>query len=622
MRSVVAGLGSLLVALSAGTGAGEEAGAGAVGGAPEHPIAFDRGQFLLSESETPPPATAAWEPVRLTDLWRETRPGVQGRGWYRFEFTLATVAEQRWAVYLPGLASNAAVWVNGERVGDGGRMREPVSLNSNRPLLFGVSPRSLRVGTNRVDVALFAHRDSWDRLEPLLVGPHAVLAPRFERQAFWGDAVPRFASGLMIALLLLVGAIWLGSHRAPVYGAFLATAGFWTIASANYHVRDPPLPFHDWERLVNGSLLAAAVFAVILARRLVELRRDRLETALLGGTLLAGLALALVPVGSLQDTARLLQIAAVAAIAYGVVVVARHRLLLQRAELPIFLLGGVGFFAVAAHDLSIQLGSLGMEQPRLLPLGGPLLMITFAGCLTARFARASDWAERLNVELEERVRVRERELAESYRRMATYERHVARSTERSRLLREVHDGMGSKIVSSLALLEAGGGHRERIAEILRGSLDDMRLLIRSLEPGAGDLDTFLGTLRERLEARLEGAVHLDWCPGDLPEGASLSPEQAHHLARILDEAFANVLKHANARVVRISTGLETTRAGACAVVCVRDDGRWRERGQGGGRGLENMRERAAALGGALAIVARPDGTEVRIEIPLPSAARD
>lgn len=574
---------------------------------------------MLSESETPPRDSAAWTPVRLTDLWRESRPGVQGRGWYRFRFELAAPPAERWAVYLPGLASNAAVWVNGEPVGDGGRMREPVALNSNRPLLLPVSPRSLRAGENRVDVALFAYRDSWDRLEPLFAGPHRLLAARFRRQLFWDIDVPRFASGLVMALLLLVGAVWLGSHRAPLYGAFLATAGFWAVASLNYHLRELPLRFHDWERLVNFCLEASAISSVFLAHRLVDLRRPRLERALLVWGGLAGLALAALPQRLLQETAQGLHLAALGLVAYGCHTVARHRLLLQRAELPIFLAGAGGLLAIAAHDVSIQFGWLPMEQPRLLPLGGPLILMTFAGCLTARFARASDQAERLNAELEQRVRARESELASSYRRMADYERAHARSAERSRLLREVHDGMGSKIVSTLALLETGRADRQRIADTLRGSLDDMRLLIRSLEPGAGDLASFLGTLRERLEARLEGAVQLDWRPGDLPESASLSPEQAHHLARILDEAFANVLKHAKASAVCVTTALEASSCGRRAVVSVRDDGRWIPPGRESGQGLRNMRTRAQALGGDLEVVPGEAGTEVRVAIPLAAA---
>ncbi len=588
------------------------------------PVArFDAGRFLLSDALEPPPESAAWQPVTLTDLWRETRPGAGGRGWYRFEFDLDAVPDERWAVYLPGLASNAAAFVNGERVGDGGSMEPPVALNSNRPLLFSVSPRSLRTGTNRLDVALYAHVDSWDRLEPLWVGPASLLVPRYERQHFWHVDVARFATGLVLAMLLFIGAIWLGSRREPVYGWFLATAGFWSIASFNYHIRDLPLPFHDWERLVHFSLGAAAASGLMLAMRLVGLERPRIERAVLAGVALFGVALVVTPIGSIQQMVRVVHIGALALLVSTVIVVARHRRLLQEAELPLVLIGAAAFLAVASHDLAIQFELLPMDQPRLMPLGGPLILGTFVACLTARFLRASRRVARLNVELEERAAESEQALAKSYGRMAELEKDRALSRERARILREVHDGMGGKIVSSLALLETEGAEQERIAETLRESLDDMRLLMHSLHPDAGDLDALLGLLRDRLEARLEGTgVTIEWRPGDLAEEVPLSPEQGHNVGRIVEEAFTNVLKHAGASRVRVSTELAARDGVSHVILRVSDDGRARAPITHEGHGLRHMRERAEAIGGHLEVDLGEDGSEVRLWVPLPSGQRE
>lgn len=578
-------------------------------------IRFDEARFLLSESQTPPPDGAPFEVVRLTDVWREQRPGAQGRGWYRFDFDLAAAPEERWAVYLPGLASNAAVFVNGEFVGDGGSMREPVALNSNRPLLFSVSPRLLRAGANRVDVALFAYRDSFDRLEPVLVGPAAELRPLFASQQFWDIDVARFATALVLALLFFMGAIWLGSGREPVYGWFLATGLLWSVASFNYHIQTLPLPFHAWERVVHASLSLTALAAVILTHRLLGIAPRRTERALAACAAVVVALAAFTPVGSFQQRAGVIHLVDVALVAYCCWIVARHREALAHGEIAIFLTGAAGFLGIAAHDIAIQLGALGLERPRLLPLGGPVILLTFASYLTARFVRAT---RRLNVELAAQLREREAELAVRYAEMAELERDRALSRERTRILREVHDGMGGKIVSSLALLETRRAPPERVAATLRDSLDDMRLLMHSLHPDAGDLEALLATLRERLEGRLDGAgVRIEWRPGDLPEGLALSPEQSHHVARILEEAFTNVIKHAGAAVVRVATefGDDAVR-GQGVSISVRDDGHSGAAPSGGGYGVGNMHERARAAGGSLEIESSDAGTEVRLWLPL------
>lgn len=114
------------------------------------------GGFRLGGGDAPPAeGDSAWAPVRLPDRWPETRPAASGSGWYRLAFSLEAVPTERQAVYVEHASMNAAVWLNGEWIGAGGRMRPPVAQSWNRPLLFDFSPRLLRVGENVVHVQLF-----------------------------------------------------------------------------------------------------------------------------------------------------------------------------------------------------------------------------------------------------------------------------------------------------------------------------------------------------------------------------------------------------------------------------------------------------------------------------------
>src|SRR4029453_18815402 len=94
-------------------------------------------------------------------------PGGRGRagleGWYRPRVTLSAAPDALWAVYLPRVIMNAAVWVNGQFVGDGGRLRDPITRNWNRPLLFAVPAGPLAPGANTVDVNLHLQLDGAGR---------------------------------------------------------------------------------------------------------------------------------------------------------------------------------------------------------------------------------------------------------------------------------------------------------------------------------------------------------------------------------------------------------------------------------------------------------------------------
>src|SRR5262249_61208883 len=89
--------------------------------------------------------------------------------------------------------------------------------------------------------------------------------------------------------------------------------------------------------------------------------------------------------------------------------------------------------------------------------------------------------------------------------------------ERDRIMRERQEGVGGQRVSTLAMGESGRFGPEAVADALHGALDDMRLVIDSLEPVEGDLLAILGAARERLEPRLRRhGISFDWRGGGSP----------------------------------------------------------------------------------------------------------
>jgi signal transduction histidine kinase len=198
------------------------------------------------------------------------------------------------------------------------------------------------------------------------------------------------------------------------------------------------------------------------------------------------------------------------------------------------------------------------------------------------------------------------------------ERAVA--AERERIMRELHDGLGGMLVSALAMVEDETGAPEQVAELLRDALDEMRLVVDSLDPEIGDLPALLGTVRTRLEPRLAGrGLRFEWKVEEVPP-PNLPPGGLWHVLRILQEAVTNVRKHAAAHVITIATGTRADADGRPGVwVAIRDDGCGIAKDAPAGRGFANMRYRTDELGGALAIAPASPGTVV--ELWLPTASR-
>jgi signal transduction histidine kinase len=93
---------------------------------------------------------------------------------------------------------------------------------------------------------------------------------------------------------------------------------------------------------------------------------------------------------------------------------------------------------------------------------------------------------------------------------------------------------------------------------------------------------------------------------------SLSPLRTHHLYKIINEAFANIVRHAKARIVN----LKALDLGDTLQITIKDDGIGFSPNAGAGYGLRNMRDRARLLNGELQFSEPSNkGTTVTLEIP-------
>lgn len=234
-----------------------------------------------------------------------------------------------------------------------------------------------------------------------------------------------------------------------------------------------------------------------------------------------------------------------------------------------------------------------------------------------KHARRSQNAEQQIEALERRLEDKQRELSKNFKRLNRLAVDRMVSAERERIMREMHDGMGGNLVATLAMVEAGDYEPAELSEAIRASLDDMRLVIDSLDPDVDDIPTLLGMVRCRLEPRMRRrGLRFIWQVDDLPELDGMGPEQYLHILRIVQEAIANVIKHAEASTITVETSLDDE----SAVIEVRDDGVGIADEAAPGRGLGNMRHRAEELGGEVSVDATERGTRVKLTIPLRSDA--
>jgi two-component system sensor kinase FixL len=212
------------------------------------------------------------------------------------------------------------------------------------------------------------------------------------------------------------------------------------------------------------------------------------------------------------------------------------------------------------------------------------------------------------------------------RKRAEVELRTVREAERSRIARDLHDGVLQDLAAVVQGLEAArieqkaqsGGRVDAIG--LHQEIDTLRDAASKLRRAVYDLRSqksppFHMAVESLVEVNLQRApdhkVMLetqDDFPREIPD------KTGEELLRIVQEALTNATYHSAARNIRVSLKAEET---DCLVVEVTDDGcGFDPASTNGGVGIKGMRERASLLGGAMVVSSEPGkGTSIRVRVP-------
>ncbi len=240
----------------------------------------------------------------------------------------------------------------------------------------------------------------------------------------------------------------------------------------------------------------------------------------------------------------------------------------------------------------------------------PLLLALVLVMLMRHMAMSLDGLDSANETLNVKLAEREAELAALHRQERAEATRLTREQERQRLTHDLHDGLSGHLVSIIALSERTGDRPTEQAA--REALNDLRLVIYSLDLGDRELPLALANFRERLIPQLHRlGVELDWSIAGLPEVSGVTPGNALAVLRILQEAITNALKHGPARKITIRGAVA---ANGMAAITIENDGRAFVENNGG-HGLANMRRRAQQLHGKLSIEAMDHGSKVTLLVP-------
>jgi signal transduction histidine kinase len=256
---------------------------------------------------------------------------------------------------------------------------------------------------------------------------------------------------------------------------------------------------------------------------------------------------------------------------------------------------------------------------------GEFLIVSAAAILFAFYLNGIMTQSADRRELIEQLEATRAELAASERREGILQ-------ERARLAREIHDTLAQGFIGIITHLEASEQnlpenvaqsrhHLTQAKEMARRGVSQARRVVQDLRPEVLEESP----LPEAVKRVVQGWTQQSGIPAQTTVTGThnhLHPEVETALIRAVQEALANVQKHAQATSAQVTLSYMDD----VLMLDVQDNGIGLENapppGQGGGYGLTAMRQRVSQVGGSLTVESEPgEGTTVVIQLPIRQLAQ-
>lgn len=197
---------------------------------------------------------------------------------------------------------------------------------------------------------------------------------------------------------------------------------------------------------------------------------------------------------------------------------------------------------------------------------------------------------------------------------------------RKEISRELHDNIGTQLtfvissIDSIKFMLSTGKDKEvdsrleRISSFTRKTIRELRDTIWAMNSGDIHLDELRDRVYNFVNQAGESSNQIVFEFTSQTDGESdfqLDSKTGMGVFRIIQEAVNNAMKHSNASLVTVNLSVESE----SVIVQVKDDGNGISESARSGNGMNNMKQRAAEVGGQLSIKSDNNGTIIELTFP-------
>lgn len=582
------------------------------------------GQSGASTPTQGTPDNARWHSLQTpytAAAWASPGPASHYRAWLRIRLSPdlqeRSAREGRAGILLNRVFASGpwSAWAQGQLLQTNQR---DWSIQWNTPLSV-----LLPVGASELYLALPVQADQGFALGSLHTGLAADIALAHHDRTLWMTDLPRAATiiALLLAAMTLPVALRHRSH--PVYTLFCANALVWSVTNlAYFHDYSGNPGFSSWFGLaMDLSVNWNVVLSLLFALEFMPQRHPRLAGFLVAYAALSTLGAIAATLLNRYDLF-INHYANILVFSASALVYLRDWAKAPTREATVLLFTLLATLITGLHSLLFVSSMARPDHVYSFPMAVLASFFAFLYVLSRRWAAAIRTAQLHQAELQEQLTAQKEQLQQQHEHIATLELTQQLHKQRQAMLQDLHDGLGSNLITALEQARTSTLPPDDAVLLLEELSQDLRQLSAAPSSVGLTVSDLLAQLRGRIDRPLaRSALQLQWDVAprlpklqQLPEGAGV------HLRAILNEAIANVLKHAYATELRVHASV----VGALLHISVSDNGTGqrhpgRPPSPSGGMGLSGMHSRARAMGWTLHATTRPapaTGFAVTVQIPL------
>jgi signal transduction histidine kinase len=529
------------------------------------------------------------------------------------------------AIYIQKMARSGRIMLNDRDSGSCGRLLLQFTRCHHHPQFFRTPYTDWRVGENQIEVEIYATNRQSNGLSEVVVGPRDVLYWKwFMPQLLLQVQTLEVLTWLTMALGVLSLVVFAVLRKERMYLWFSLACLIGAVSKITIQTVTPALSLDLFDWLVFASrFLFSCTFGLTY---LAYFNRERSWHV---WSLAAYSILGLWAIWASSSSPKIVSLLYLPLLGLGFVLAVASIVWARRSGLPsdkVMALSFVLMPLAGLFDMARLRGASAFTGIYFLPYTTSITLALMGMGMIGRLALALRTTRDLSSILQARVDAREAELLSSHRQIVQMEQLRARTDERERILRDMHDGFLSTLALTRTALGCGQTTAQQARQMVTECMDDLRLMLETSSKDEGTLGDVMADFFHRFENRMTGAGIEASLEMQLEGMPALDSPTLLQMMRIVQEATNNAIRHSGAQKLSIRALWDQTSHGL--TLEIQDDGKGLTEEirvdstgpQRTRRGLHNMRTRAQAIDAMLEMLSSQAGCCIRLKLQVPTSA--